>query len=148
MKVLSERTLDETERDVKTREAAVAVAENVVKQRAADVEATKAALVEPRLDIESQKRVQAPVQVFAPASGRVLVVAKESETIVNPGMPIMKIGDVRNLEVMLEMLSENAVKVREGAAAVVDGWGGQQLNATVRRVEPFAFTKISALGIE
>jgi HlyD family secretion protein len=75
-------------------------------------------------------------------------VLKESETIVTPGMPILKIGDVRSLEVVLEMLSENAVKVREGASAVLDGWGGKQLNARVRRVEPFGFTKVSALGIE
>lgn len=147
-KVVSQKSLEESERDAKTREVAIAVAENLLRQRAFELEAAKASLIEPRHDTESNRRTQAPVQVFAPANGRVLVVLKESETIVTPGTTIMKIGDVRNLEVMLEMLSESAVKVREGATAVLDGWGGKQLNARVRRVEPFGFTKVSALGIE
>src|SRR5205085_2668963 len=53
-----------------------------------------------------------------------------------------------NLEIMLEMLSEDAVKVQAGAKATLEGWGGQTLSATIRRVEPAGFTKISALGIE
>lgn len=145
--VVSTGNLDEAERDARTREAAVFVAENVLKQRVAELEAAKAALAAPRLN-EPPKVAQPPVEVVSPVSGRVLLVMRESETIVTPGMPIMKIGDITKLEVMLEMLSENAVKAREGAPAVLDGWGGKQLNARVRRIEPFGYTKISALGIE
>jgi HlyD family secretion protein len=63
-------------------------------------------------------------------------------------MPIMQLGDPSKLEVMLEMLSEDAVEVHEGATATLERWGGKPLKARVRRVEPFGYTKISALGIE
>ena len=69
--------------------------------------------------------------------------------MVAAGDPLFELGTTEQLEVLVEMLSEDAVKVRAGAPAVIEGWGGGQvLNGVVRRVEPFGFTKISALGIE
>jgi HlyD family secretion protein len=61
---------------------------------------------------------------------------------------LIEIGDPVNLELVVDLLSADAVKVVEGAAAVVDGWGGTSLSAKVARVEPAGFTKVSALGIE
>jgi HlyD family secretion protein len=88
------------------------------------------------------------VLVRSPVSGYVLDVAQESETIVTPGQRIMLVGDVTDIEVMLEMLSEDAVKAKPGMDALIEGWGGMPLHGRVRLVEPFSYTKISALGIE
>jgi HlyD family secretion protein len=143
---IADRMLQQSERDAKMREAAVTVAESVVKQRVSELESARASLGVP--SGTDGALIGHNVEVRAPVSGRVLNVLKESESIVSPGMPLIQLGDVTKLEVMLEMLSEDAVKVREGASATLEGWGGKQLNAQVRRIEPSGFTKVSALGIE
>jgi HlyD family secretion protein len=85
----------------------------------------------------------------APVSGVVLKIAQESETIVQPGAPILEIGDPRDLEVVIDVLSTDAVEIRPGAQVTIESWGGQGVLAgRVRRVEPAAFTKVSTLGIE
>jgi HlyD family secretion protein len=87
--------------------------------------------------------------VDAPAAGRVLRVLEPSERVIPSGTPIMVIGDLAHLEVVMEMLSAQAVRVAPGMPALLLGWGGDHpLRARVRRVEPYAFTKISALGVE
>lgn len=88
------------------------------------------------------------VQILAPASGRVLRVLTESEQVVQPGTPLLEIGDPGNIEIVVELLSRDAVRVRPGAAATLSGWGGATLPAVVERVEPSALTKVSALGID
>ena len=87
--------------------------------------------------------------VHAPAAGRVLRVLEPSERVIGSGTPIMIIGDLQHLEVVMEMLSTQAVRVKPGMSAEILNWGGERpLRARVRRVEPYAFTKISALGVE
>ncbi len=87
--------------------------------------------------------------VTAPVGGVVLKVAQESETIVQPGTPLMDIGDPRDLEVVVDVLSTDAVEIRPGAEVAIEHWGGQgELSGRVRRVEPAAFTKVSTLGVE
>jgi HlyD family secretion protein len=87
--------------------------------------------------------------VTAPVSGHVLKVTQESETIVQPGTPIMEIGDPRDLEIVVDVLSTDAVEIHPGAEVQIEHWGGQGvLQGRVRRVEPAAFTKISTLGVE
>jgi HlyD family secretion protein len=88
------------------------------------------------------------VQIIAPVSGRVLRVLTESEQMVQPGTPILEVGNPGNLEIVVDLLSRDAVHVEEGAEASVVGWGGAPVAAQVARVEPSAVTKISALGIE
>jgi HlyD family secretion protein len=78
----------------------------------------------------------------------VLRVLTESEQVVQPGTPIMEVGDPGQLEVMVELLSRDAVRVAEGAAAEITGWGGPPIAARVERVRPSARTRVSALGIE
>jgi HlyD family secretion protein len=86
--------------------------------------------------------------VTAPAGGVVLKVAQESETVVQPGTPLLDIG-ARDLEIVVDVLSTDAVEIRPGASAIIEHWGGEgQLTGRVRRVEPAAFTKISTLGVE
>ncbi len=87
--------------------------------------------------------------VAAPVSGEVLKVLQESETVVQAGTPILEIGDPRDLEIVTDVLSTDAVEIHPGAAVAIDHWGGPGVLAgRVRRVEPAAFTKISTLGVE
>lgn len=87
--------------------------------------------------------------VGAPVAGLVLKVNQESETVVQPGTPLIEIGDPRDLEVVVDVLSTDAVEIHPGAAVAIEHWGGPgNLQGRVRRVEPTAFTKISTLGVE
>ena len=87
--------------------------------------------------------------VLAPVSGVVLRIDQESETIVQPGAPLMTIGDAADLEVVVDVLSVDAVEIKPGAEATIERWGGDAaLVGRVRRVEPEAFTKVSTLGVE
>jgi HlyD family secretion protein len=89
------------------------------------------------------------VEIRAPAGGRILRIMEASERVVAAGAPILVIGDLAHLEVVIEMLSSEAVKVSAGMPALLDDWGGDKpLRAKVRLVEPYAFTKVSALGVE
>jgi HlyD family secretion protein len=88
------------------------------------------------------------VEVRAPIDGVVLKVMAESEQVVQAGAPIAEIGDLGDMEVLVDLLSADAVRISPGAEAWVESWGGETLAARVRRIDPAAFTKVSALGIE
>ncbi len=89
------------------------------------------------------------VRVTAPVAGSVMRVLQESNRPVVAGAQILEIGDPAKLEIFSDMLSADAVKVRPGASVLIDAWGGDQpLKGRVRLVEPYGFTKISALGVE
>ncbi len=87
--------------------------------------------------------------VTAPVAGVILKVAQESETIVQPGAPLIEIGDPHDLEIVVDVLTTDAIEIHPGAEAVIEHWGGDRdLSGRVRRVEPAAFTKVSTLGVE
>ncbi len=87
--------------------------------------------------------------VTAPVTGVVLAVRQESETIVSPGTPLVDIGNPHDLEIVVDVLSSDAVEIHPGAAVAIEHWGGSgALEGRVRRVEPTAFTKLSVLGVE
>jgi HlyD family secretion protein len=131
-----------------TASALVATAQAALQAKEFDLETAKALLIDPS-DTEATRRQRASIPLLAPVSGRILRVLHEDESVVAAGTPIVEIGDPKNLEIVVELISEDAVKVREGAAARITDWGGSDvLNARVRRVEPSGFTKVSALGIE
>ena len=89
------------------------------------------------------------VTVTAPVDGVVLKRVRESESVVPAGDPLLEIGDPSQLEIVSDLLSTDAVRVKPGARAIVEQWGGDRpLDAKVRRVEPSGFTKVSALGVE
>jgi HlyD family secretion protein len=89
------------------------------------------------------------ISLRVPRSGPVLRVLEKSERVVAAGTPLLLIGDPRKLEVVVDVLSGDAVRVPPNAEVELDEWGGAQpLKGRVRVVEPYAFTKISALGIE
>ncbi len=89
------------------------------------------------------------VQLRAPVAGRILGIADASERVVTAGTEILTVADLKTLEVVIELLSSEAVRVAPGMQVWIDGWGGKApLEARVRHVEPLAFTKVSALGVE
>jgi HlyD family secretion protein len=91
----------------------------------------------------------AVMKIVSPVSGRVLRVVQESARAVPAGMPVMEVGDPSDLEARIDVLSRDGVAIMPGARVFLEQWGGTKpLEARVRLVEPSAFTKISALGVE
>jgi HlyD family secretion protein len=89
------------------------------------------------------------VEVKAPATGRVLRVIEESSRVVFAGAPLIEVGDPADLEVVIEVLSRDGAALQSGTRVELEQWGGNEpLEARVRLVEPAAFTKVSALGVE
>ncbi|MBP0465185.1 HlyD family efflux transporter periplasmic adaptor subunit [Roseomonas sp. PWR1] len=87
--------------------------------------------------------------VRAPVAARVLRVLQESEAVVAAGAPLLELGDPAELEVAVDVLTTEAVGIRPGAPVAIERWGGPApLEGRVRRVEPGAFTRVSALGVE
>ena len=111
-----------------------------------EVEIASAALL---AATQSRPTLAAAVKVQAPTDGRVLRVIEESERVVGAGAPLIELSNPSKLELVIELLSTDAVKVSPGARVLIEGWGGPEaLEARVRLIEPSAFTKVSALGIE
>jgi HlyD family secretion protein len=89
------------------------------------------------------------VVLRAPTAGRVLRVVQASETAVALGTPLLELGDTQGLEVVAELLTTDALQARPGSRVLIERWGGDGLlQGRVRRVEPAAYTKVSALGVE
>lgn len=147
--VQTEGTVSASERDRVEAEASIKGAELRAMEfslQVIDHELAQARAVLQRPDAQSDGN---RVEVRSPVSGVVLGVMQESETIVSAGMPILEVGDPDDLEIEAEILSRDAVTIQSGDAVVIDQWGGDvPLRGRVRRVEPSAFTKISALGVE
>ena len=89
------------------------------------------------------------LEIISPVAGQVLEVFQESEGVVQSGTPIVEVGDPAALEIVVDVLSQDATRIPSGAATTIERWGGKKpLNGHVRVVEPSAFTKLSALGVE
>lgn len=145
------------ERDARTARAAIATldsAEAAISMREAEVANARAQLI----GMDDQGLAHAigggrrdrEIPVYSPSSGRVLRVIQKSETTLPAGAPIMEIGNVENdLEVTVELLSTDAVQVSPGNKVFIDDWGGSTtLEGVVDRIDPWGFTKVSALGVE
>ena len=138
------REIDTSELNAQAADEAVAAATFAV--RSAESEIVRA---QARLSPSASEASGRVVEVRAPAAGVVLKRLRESESVVPAGEPLVEIGDPVQLEIVADLLSTDAVRVRSGARTIVEQWGGaQELAAKVRRVEPSGFTKISALGVE
>ena len=108
------------------------------------VAVSRAALFSPGAAREGGRAI-----VHAPVAGTILRVLKEDAGPVSMGAPLVEVGDLAQLELVVDLISTEAVQVEPGFEALVEHWGGAaQLAARVRRVEPSAFTKVSALGVE
>lgn len=147
---ISASRYDEARAALATAEARVESAEATLAVRQQELQIAEARLVGPHAaGPEGAEETACCLLLRAPIDGEVLSVAQESEQVVAAGTPLLEIGDISKIEIVVEMLSSDAARVRPGFPAVIDGWGGATpLPARVRRVEPAGFTKVSALGIE
>lgn len=110
-----------------------------------DLKAAQASLMGPSF---SNSRGNA-LDITSPESGSILRVTQESETLLTAGSTIMELGDPVDIEIVTDLLSSDAVKIKPGSDVLIDNWGGDRpLKGKVQRIEPFGFTKISALGVE
>jgi HlyD family secretion protein len=135
-----------------TQEVDVRVAEETVNAAAFAVRAAMSELQRAQVrlaPLSPEAPIGRVVSVTAPVDGVVLKRLRESETVVPAGDPLIELGDPRGLEIVADLLSTDAVRVKAGARAFVEQWGGdKRLEARVRRIEPAGFMKISALGVE
>ncbi|GAA5524494.1 macrolide export protein MacA [Microbulbifer aestuariivivens] len=144
---VSQSELERAELALDSAVAAVDTAKAAERARAGDVDSARALLIAPEPgSVSDPKDI---VQVTAPVSGRVLRLQQESERVVLAGTPLVEIGNAAKLEVVVDLLSRDAVQVEPGAPVEFTSWGGDRpLSGSVRLIEPFGFTKFSALGIE
>ena len=134
----SERDAEMRRREVRAGEFALQIA----KFERAQAEAALMQMDSPQSDGQS-------VEVKSPVNGLVLRVQQESSAVVMAGAALVEVGDPADLEIEAELLSRDAVNIQPGAAVIIEQWGGETpLQGRVRRVEPAAFTKTSALGVE
>ena len=115
------------------------------RQAAVHEEAQAAAAL---LPAEGGAQAGKPYTLRSPADGVVLRVAQPSEATLPAGTALLDLGDPRRMEVIAELLTTDAVQAQPGRRAVIERWGGPPVEGQVRRVDPGAFTKVSALGIE
>ena len=142
-------TISDSDRDRMEAEAAIKAAEVRAAEfslQVIDYELAQARAVLARPEVNTAGNL---IDVTSPVSGLVLNVWQESETVVSAGTPILEIGDPADIEIEAEILSRDAVTIRPGDAVEIVQWGGEEpLKGRVRRIEPAAYTKISALGVE
>lgn len=140
--------LEQAELQVKMRKAELETTRADLKVMDSRLVAAKAQLVQPgQGDTEDNSRCQ--VCVHAPVDGKVLRILHESEGVIPMGTALVEIGNPEDMEIVIEMLSKDAVKVQAGDMALIKRWGGDRdIKAQVRIVEPSGYTKISALGVE
>ena len=106
-------------------------------------------LAEFALDATNRTNAPCPTEVKAPVNGRVLRVFEESARPVTAGSPLLEVGDPTDLEVVVDVLSRDGATITPGDKVELEQWGGgAPLAGRVRLVEPAAFTKVSALGVE
>ncbi len=147
-KAISQRAFDDAQRNIRNRRAEVARTQAALNMRNFELAKARALLVSPAQTRQKSGDCEC-VSIPAPVSGRILRILHKSEGVVNAGDPLVEIGNPGDLEIVVDLLSSDAVKVEAGQRVIIEEWGGAApLTGAVRRVEPFGFTKISALGIE
>jgi HlyD family secretion protein len=135
--------------ELETAQADADQAANAVRAADADIRTRQANLASAQMALTNpQATAKQVVTVTSPASGVVTHVLQQSERTVAVGTQLVEIGDTAGLEAAIEFLSQDAVKIRAGQRAAIYNWGGPDIPAEVRRVEPQGFTKVSALGVE
>ncbi|OGP43854.1 MAG: efflux transporter periplasmic adaptor subunit [Deltaproteobacteria bacterium GWD2_42_10] len=143
----AKETLDQAESEAKRTESIRLSAEAQVKVARSELEKVRASLFD--LTSSGVKNRHRIVTILAPVEGRILKIHRESEGVVNSGDALVEIGDPGKLEVRVEVLSTDAVKIKPGTPVLFERWGGDSpLSGRVRIVEPAGFTKISSLGVE
>jgi len=143
-RTVTQKTLDQARSN---RDATAAAYEAAL----AEQQAAEAALIAPsgKAKPHDETDTGCCLSLTSPINGRILRITEKSERVMTAGSTIMEIGQPEALEIVVDLLSQDAVKVEAGARAYLENWGGEApLLARVQRVEPSGFTKISALGVE
>ena len=144
---ISKEMFDQAETQAKQTEANRLAAEAVVKTAGFELEKARAVLLYSAKEEGGDHAGIIPVQ--SPVSGQVLKIHHESAGVVNPGESLIDIGNLKNMEAKVEVLSADAVKIKPGTLVLFERWGSDtQLSGKVRTIEPAGFTKISSLGVE
>ncbi len=142
---ITEVALDEARAARDRATAALTAARDTETAARHSLDAARATLILPG----SSRRGRGVVDVRSPVSGAVMTVPQESLRVVTAGTPLVAVGDPATLELVTDLLSEDAVQVRPGASVSIEDWGGAHpLKGLVRLVEPYGFLNVSALGVE
>lgn len=141
---VSQAELDRAQLEKRTREAELTSSQFANKVAAHELRMARAALG--RFDVRGREAEQ--FEVPSPTGGRVLRVIQKSEGVVQAGAQLLEIGDPRALEIVVDVLTSDAVNIHASNPVTIEKWGGEPLSARVRLVEPSAFTRISSLGVE
>lgn len=140
-------TLDQAETRARRTQASRRSAEFAVEVARFELEAARTAL-----RYSAAENAPTPLEklaITAPVQGQILKLPQQSEAVVSAGQALVEIGDPQALEVEIEVLSADAVRIKPSSRVLFERWGGDALlEGQVRRIEPVAFTKISALGVE
>ncbi|MDH5671337.1 MAG: HlyD family efflux transporter periplasmic adaptor subunit [Myxococcales bacterium] len=140
----SERTAEHAELEARSRSEELASADFGAKVADYELQMARAALGRMGARGESEQ-----FEIGSPVVGRVLKVLHKDEGVVQPGTPLLEIGDPAALEIVVDVLTADAVHIEPGSRVLIERWGGERaLSAHVRLVEPSAFTRVSALGVE
>ncbi len=142
--VVSKDTLDRVRSEAEQMEAELKAAEAEVLTARFDLEKARAAL-----EFSASSGSERLLRLRSPVDGSVLKVYRESEGAVLSRDPLLDIGDPERLEVVTEVLSADAVRIKKGALVYFERWGGEEpLKGRVTTIEPAGFTKVSSLGVE
>lgn len=151
--IASQASLDRARQNLRVSTAAVETAEAAIAMRAADLANARAQLIgfdDQGIAAAIGSTGSQDIPLYAPADGRILRVIQQSETTLPAGAPVMEIGDIEGeLEVVVDLISSDAVQVSIDDPVIIDDWGGPSaLAGKVHRIDPFAVTSFSALGVE
>ncbi len=148
-RIISERVLQQAELEIDTRNAQLRQAKANLEFRKRELESAQARYLEPSAVLKNRPEEECCVEIIAPSNGAVLKMFSESERVVQAGTKLLEIGDRSKLEIVADLLSEDAVRAKAGDLVWVENWGGaEKLKAKVKRIDPSGFLKVSALGIE
>ncbi|MBL4756201.1 MAG: HlyD family efflux transporter periplasmic adaptor subunit [Rhizobiales bacterium] len=146
---ISRRALEQAMLEVDGKQAQVQRAEANLELRQSELDYARIRESQPTALVTDWPEDQCCVAVVAPETGVVLRILTESEQVVQAGTAILETGNPRDLEIVVDLLSADAVRISSGTMAGIEDWGHDKvLEARVRRIDPAGFTKISALGIE
>jgi HlyD family secretion protein len=135
--------------DLQTRSLKEELASAQFSSKVADQELAMALAALGRMSKNPKGEADEQFDIVSPVKGRVLRVIQQSEGVVQPGTPLIEIGDPNALEIVVDVLTSDAVEIKPGTPVRIERWGGDYaLKAHVRMIEPSAFTRLSALGVE
>jgi HlyD family secretion protein len=142
--IVSKEAVESAQLGVETRRETLEAAEYEIQVAQSELNAARASLLE-----AGDTARGAEYEVRSPVDGAVLRRLRESESVVPAGEPLVEIGDPKNLEIVADLLSTDAARLRPGQPVEIEQWGGgKALAGRVKRIEPSGFLKISALGVE